>query len=209
MEDMEAGFEVHAYMGDATNEDACQKSKVQVIRASTAVELEQIIVKQLKSVSCPSWVSPPPPLAYFRVFIMMLDSAADNVAVVKAIVRYLSDVPNVAMISQFCLLRQYSLMMGAFYTVMESFELGGEDAFKYVSRLAAIANTWRMPGGGRIIWDTCAECFGEETASLMCSRTPGRAIRTRWGSLGSIEHVVMTGRACLGAVFAAAFGEKA
>eukprot|EP00959_Pyramimonas_sp_CCMP1952_P276275 5774998-Pyramimonas_sp.AAC.1 len=72
MEDMEAGFEVHACMGDATNEDACQKSKVQVgfvfssfmhgglqaaahlsccdlrvIRASTAAELEQIIVKQL------------------------------------------------------------------------------------------------------------------------------------------------------------------
>eukprot|EP00959_Pyramimonas_sp_CCMP1952_P173495 3625670-Pyramimonas_sp.AAC.1 len=65
-----------------------------------------------------------------------------------------------------------------------------------------------MPGSASQIWDVCADLHGEDVAVQVCRRTPGRAIKTRWGSLGSIEHINSKGRPVLASVFDAVFGPK-
>eukprot|EP00959_Pyramimonas_sp_CCMP1952_P033123 694594-Pyramimonas_sp.AAC.1 len=226
---VQPGLEVHAYMGDATNEEAIQKEKVHVgfvwsatldefgnstvsnscadvqpVKSGTAHEVYGLMDKQFQSVGCPSWTSDRP--RGFRTFLFMLDSAGDNIKAIKMIVEYLRLNLAVAVISQFCLLHQYSLAMGFFCMVLERFQVGeSADESKSCSRVASIANTWRMPGNGKLIWDTCADNFDEAVAHDVCGITPGRAVKTRWGSLSSIEDIISKGRLVLHSVFRVAF----
>jgi len=138
---------------------------------------------------------------------MLLDAGPDNVGCTRMICDELRGQSNAALLVQFCLLHQFSLMMLYFYTVADGFLFDGEADVKpgYVASVATVANCWRCPGVGKLLWATCAELFGEATAYRVAGKTPGRAVKTRWGSLNSVERIIVEGHVYLSTTFAQAF----
>ena len=236
-DDNSTATEVHAYMGDATNEDAAQKSKVhvglvwstytasaadgepavahavadvQVVRHGSGAETHAIFKRQMQSVSCPTWDAPVP-ASTFRVYVMMLDSGPDNLTS-TVLAREETDMSSrVALLVQFCFLHQFSLMMNAFYSVLDGWYFEGEAITKpgYAAGVAAVANSWRAPGVARRLWAICASLFDEAVAERVFGKTPGRAVRTRWGSLNSVEKIIVSGHVYLSSTFQCAFASAA
>ena len=238
--------EIHAYMGDATNDEMVQKQKVHVafvfsalfdtaaveghlrgeselsatlnfcpadvlvVDSGTAAEALRIMSKQMSSVGCPTWSDRAAERSSCRlsVYGFSLDSGADNVAAVKHIVASLERVPHVCVLSSWCMLHQYHLIVKSMLIEMDRYVFPGDtEVATYVSGVATIANVWRSPGAARLLKANASKLFDDRIAAMACGRTPGRAIKTRWGSLNSVEAIIIKGFSCLGAIFAAAFGK--
>lgn len=143
----------------------------------------QIIAKQMSLLGCPTWSSrflPTPGL--FSVFGFSLDSGSDNVGSTKHIVSTLSQVGHVGIISVFCFLHQYHLLIKSFFVQLDAFTFSSDsEKTTYASGVATIASVRRAPGIAKQLARKATSLYDESVAQGVCGKTPGRAIRTRRG----------------------------
>eukprot|EP00959_Pyramimonas_sp_CCMP1952_P100233 2096159-Pyramimonas_sp.AAC.1 len=76
----------------------------------------------------------------------------------------------------------------------------------YFSCTATLANVWRSCGMPAKVFQAAKELSGVETATRLFRNLPGRCLRGRWGSVGSVEEKILQGRELIGSVFRAACG---
>ena len=161
-------------------------------------------------IGCPTWKSRLAPATpnLFTIFGFSLDSGTDNIGAVKRIASLAEGGEHIAIISAFCFLHQYHLVAKSFLLQLDAFKFTGDpEKTTYVSAVATIANVWRSPGVANMLRSKAAQLFGDGVAAHVCGKTPGRAIRTRWGSLNSVEMIIIKGAAYLATLFAETFGE--
>ena len=79
---------------------------------------------------------------------------------------------------------------------------------RYVSGLKIFANTWRNTGTPLLLQRTAASMFGAVVGFKLFRHTPGRAIRTRWKSLTSIQRIAIDCALYAGRVFAQALDAR-
>ena len=115
------------------------------------------------------------------------------------------DKNTLCILSVFCFLHQYHLIVKQVLTVLDGWswaEWGVYDVpCTYFSGVATVANTWKSPGMPRKVRDTCAREFGETVSLKLCARVPGRCIKGRWGSVESCENIIHNGGFVLADVF--------
>lgn len=167
---------------------------VQVVRAATAKHTMELMKAAIKSVGAKTWAERALAAVFsaLTVFCFALDAGPDNVAGLTGVVEELEYTPWVSILSLWCLLHQYSLMMKYFYSVIDKWAFADDiEKTPYVTCVSSVAGLWRSPGTGRKLFNACADVlFDAQTAQMIFGKTPGRCIRTRWHSVGSIEQIL-------------------
>ena len=205
----------------------CMPCDLQPVYHGSGEELYYIILKELSSAGMPDWlpaasasVAADPHAdgaaldkgTVFNIRVHVLDNGPDNQGSSGRIMRIVSGDALQAMSVIWCFLHQYSLVVGDSLLCLDNFvwgvETGDNDNDKsYYSRLGTIVNTWRSTGIKKKVLDCGSNRFGDVVALQLLSKTPGKCIRTRWGSTDQAEEKIMNGGMILATVFQELFGK--
>lgn len=183
---------------------------LQIVREGTADETIGIMLKQFRSVELPCWLERAVrPLAnVFSVFGFSLDAGPDNTGGVPRIKTTLERFRHVACFAIFCLHHQDSLMSlaGTHVASEWAFDTMPDNSnTKFVTTVSQVSNTWRAPGGGRRLWDVVSKTYDATIANEIAGHTPGKVVRTRWGSLHEVSGTIVRGGRPLAICFPLAF----
>ena len=230
---------VYCYRGDATNQEAIEKSKVhlsevctivlpessivddfaagselcdlqfpynrfvpnlQIVKHGTGAELYNIVLRQFREAGCAHWMAAPS--EWVNIYSFVWDQGSENQACSKKIASYVASYLHVWCVFVFCFFHQWQLIIGPYIKLLESWEWTTPDmSVPYYSALATICNTWRSVGNpNRIYLSVCGQ-FGDAAGLLYAKKLPGRAVRSRWGSIDAVERVLDNGRHVLAWAF--------
>ncbi len=182
-------------------------------------------LQHFRSVGCATWLQAvaaggvdsagAQPLS---LYLFGTDAGPENVGMLGRIGRDIAGKRWVMYEAVFCYLHQCHLVIWDLLTVVESFDcglLGSDSGRQYWSTVATFANVWRSVGMPKKIKAAAVAHFsdvenrgGQPIGPLTASyRTiPGRPLRGRWGTIGSIESHILRCGSSVGAVFSGALG---
>ena len=115
------------------------------------------------------------------------DGGCENKGQSKIILYAIKDVPNMSAGYFICFFHSIHLIFSDFLKVLEALEYPLAHTKKYVSSLATIANVWRSVGIGAQVRKVAEELQMPTDVRKVFHSRPSRVIRTRWGSVDSIE----------------------
>jgi hypothetical protein len=202
---------------------------LQKVSAGTSEELYRMILQEFLGVGCPSWeqsfgtepqqytADSHSPLGQLlrvegleavvvgtlRAYIFNLDKGPDNVGFCRRLKEKLRTEQFTMFMVQFCFMHQYHLLVKSLLYVLDNHLPWSrvEYAFrvKYVSTVATIGNCWRGVGIGTKYKKVSVRLFGDSAAACFAC-TPGRCLRNRWGSIDSVEGILIKAMAYLPSV---------
>ena len=162
-----------------------------VVTHSTGGELYNIMLRELRSVGAPTWMSAELEApTKFTVFAFVLDQGPDNQWVVKFIRSLLSGRLRVAMMTVWCFLHQYHLIVKNVVAFLDAFRWTSPAAVDtaYFHGISSISNCWRMPGNPAKVYNKTCELFGDVAGASYAKKVPGRALRGRLPESTNLSH---------------------
>ena len=158
----------------------------------TGAETYNHMLKELKSVGCPDWVtrsiSPLPGSIY--CIICDLDMGPDNVAAIKSVKAFIEHKPWVMVFVNWCFEHQHHLIVESVYKLLDSWTwsaLFEPLGVSYFSGVKICCNTWRSSGTPRRLTAQVRKDFGDAAVKKYVPRIPSRPMKGRWGT-GALRH---------------------
>ena len=165
---------------------------------TAAAHLHGVIVDQLKSVGCPTWLdSDPTPgsVNHLDVWILNTDAGGDIAKCRRNIESEVAAAKHIVVWGVDCLMHQYHLIVRS---VLTSIEHGALHIFGldpgYWRRLCSILAVWRDKARAmhKILSDHTSADFSAHTAKN-AARLPPRSLVGRWGNITHCENHILAG----------------
>ncbi len=179
----------------------CEAGDIQPVKSGTGAETYGIITKELTSVGVPTWfekmVEADPKC--ISMYWFGLDNGPDNVGHISRVRGLLELSPPTVMFGVvWCMQHQAHLIVKSVLEVADNFQFTDKAVgCSYWSALSAIAYVWRSPGMGRKIIAAARRL----KLKFAFNKVPGRPLKNRWGTIGSIEQIVIDSQDELRAVW--------
>ena len=204
-------------VGDSVNDVGSDSMKtysladIQVVVESSAAETFLIFEKELQSVGAPTWRERKEQAAdnpgRFSIFQCVVDAGPDNTGMARRIRACLENCDNVFFCIVFCFMHQLQLCIKTLVETLDGFSFDAASLpCKYFSSVAIIANVWRGPNMKSQLLNAAVGLPGmtESLAQRLFGRLPGRCLRGRWGSIDSVEEILVRCGEWLGLALSAA-----
>eukprot|EP00959_Pyramimonas_sp_CCMP1952_P382791 8021055-Pyramimonas_sp.AAC.1 len=182
----------------------------------------------MQSVHCPTWeerraeadaAHGAAGLRRLSIYLFGFDAGPENARATKYVCDYLSCCPDIATMVSRCLLHQMHLIVRQVLDFIDFFEW--DDFWEsepeldcwnalpaYSTTVSGVSSAWRCPGSARKLREA-GSTIGSVVWSNIGGSIPGRVLRGRWGSIDSVEGILVNGGCLLADVFRRAFDTNA
>ena len=187
----------------------CAAGDLQKVVEGTAAANYWMIKREFESVGCPTWIDR---IGEARarpdrttVFIFGCDGGGENTGMAPLLRRDFGILPNVSYVIDVCFFHSVHLIVGDALDLIDRWQWPEPHALepRYYSALATTVNVWRSTGIYTKIKTAARETFPD---CHLLDKVPGRCLKNRWGSVDSIERLLVSARSVVGKVFEIAVG---